>query len=53
MQLAKCPECKADIGGTSHRLTSGNIHAPEMDNSHHAAWSEAANLENYDPADIN
>ena len=52
MQLAKCPECKADIGGTSHQLTSGNVHAPEMDNSDHAAWSDAANLENYDPADI-
>ena len=52
MQLAKCPECKADIGGTSHRLTAGNAHAPEMDGSHHAAWSDATNLENYDPVDI-
>ena len=50
MQLAKCPECKAVIGGTSHRLTGGNEHAPEMDGSHHAAWSDAANLDNYDPA---
>jgi len=52
MQLAKCPECKADIGGKSHQLTTGNVHAPEMDNSHHAAWSDAANLANYNPADI-
>ena len=49
-QLAKCPECKAAIGGTSHRLTAGNVHAPEMDGSRHAAWSDAANLDNYDPA---
>ena len=52
MELAKCPECKADIGGTSHQLTSGNVHAREMDGSRHAAWSDAANLENYDPADV-
>jgi len=52
MQMAKCPECKADIGGTRHTLTAGNQHAPEMDNSHHPAWSDAANLQNYDPADI-
>ena len=52
MQLAKCPECKTDIGGTSHSLTAGNTHAPEMDGSCHAAWSDAANLRNYDPADI-
>ena len=52
MELAKCPECKADIGGTSHQLTSGNVHAGEMDGSRHAAWSDAANLQNYDPADV-
>ena len=52
MQKAKCPECKADIGGTSHQLAAGNVHAGEMDNSQHAAWSDAANLENYDLADV-
>jgi len=52
MQMAKCPECSATIGGTQHRLTAGNVHAPEMDNSRHAAWSDAANLQNYDPAEI-
>ena len=52
MQKAKCPECKAVIGGTSHQLAAGNVHAGEMDNSQHAAWSDAANLENYDLADI-
>jgi len=52
MQMAKCPECNADIGGTRHTLTAGNIHAPEMDNSRHAAWSDAANLGNYDLDEI-
>ncbi|XP_065913577.1 NFX1-type zinc finger-containing protein 1-like [Dysidea avara] len=52
MQMAKCPECNANIGGTQHQLTTGNQHAPEMDNSLHPAWSDAANLQNYDPADI-
>ena len=37
MQLAKCPECKADSGGTSHRLTGENVHAGGMDGSRHAA----------------
>jgi len=52
MEKAKCPECKADIGGAGHRLTDGNVHAPEMDNSTHAAWSDAANLGNYDLDEI-
>lgn len=46
---SKCPECGAVIGGQQHRLADGNEHAPEMDGSHHAAWSEGANLANYDP----
>ena len=45
---AKCPECKATIGGTHHRLRSDNTHAPEMDGSSHPAWSDAANMANYD-----
>ncbi|XP_065913793.1 NFX1-type zinc finger-containing protein 1-like [Dysidea avara] len=48
MQMAKCPECNVDIGGMRHTLTAGNVHAPEMDNSSHAAWSDAANMGNYD-----
>lgn len=31
MQNAKCPECKCNIGGESHRLTEGNQVATEMD----------------------
>lgn len=26
MQKAKCPECRADIGGQNHQLTQGNAH---------------------------
>lgn len=46
MQISKCNECGAPIGGTNHQLLYGS-HAREMDNSRHAAWSEAANLANY------
>ena len=49
MEETKCPECKETIGGTQHRLAQGNAHAGDFDGSHHAAWSEGANLENYDP----
>ena len=49
MEQGKCPECNAAIGGSSHRLTAGNVHAPEMDGSRYAAWSDAANLGNYGP----
>ena len=45
---AKCPECNATIGGTGHRLHADNAHAPEMDGSSHSAWSDAANMANYD-----
>jgi len=48
----KCPECDATIGGSNHTLASGNVHAGEMDDSRHAAWSDAANLQNFDPADL-
>ena len=48
-QESKCPECGAVIGGTGHTLAAGNVHAGEMDNTRHAAWSEGANLANFDP----
>ncbi|XP_033104281.1 NFX1-type zinc finger-containing protein 1-like [Anneissia japonica] len=47
-QESTCPECKEAIGGTQHRLTSGNEVASEMDGARYSAWSEQANLENYD-----
>ncbi|XP_061715975.1 NFX1-type zinc finger-containing protein 1-like [Cydia pomonella] len=43
MQLSKCPDCGAAIGGQRHTLTAGNQHAREMDGSQYAAWSEEAN----------
>ena len=52
MVESNCPECGARIGGTGHRLLSDNQHAGEMDDSRHAAWSEAANMRNYDPMEF-
>ena len=48
MEKAKCPECGSVIGGQHHQLDSDNAHAPEMDDSSYPAWSERANLENFD-----
>ena len=52
MQTSKCPECGSMIGGRSHQLLSSNRHAGEFDQSGHAAWSEAANLQNFALGDI-
>lgn len=48
-ETSKCPDCGVIIGGAQHTLASGNVHAPEMDGSSYAAWSEGANMANYDP----
>lgn len=48
MERSTCPECGAVIGGANHRLEDGNELAPEMDGANHAAWSEQANLQNYE-----
>ncbi|XP_051996715.1 NFX1-type zinc finger-containing protein 1-like [Xyrauchen texanus] len=48
MQQSKCPECKASIGGANHSLVHGNAVATEMDGAQHPAWSDAANLANFD-----
>ncbi|KAF5286003.1 hypothetical protein FQR65_LT13000 [Abscondita terminalis] len=49
MQIGKCADCGATIGGTNHALLSSNAHAPEVDGSRHPAYSEAANnLQNYE-----
>lgn len=48
MMESKCPECKTVIGGGNHRLADGNRHSSVMDGSRHAAWSEQANLANFD-----
>ena len=48
-QKSKCPECKSDIGGMSHRLADGNKLATEMDGASFAAYSEEANnMANFD-----
>lgn len=47
MEVSKCNECGAKIGGTNHQLLADNVHSGDMDGSRHAAWSEAANLQNY------
>lgn len=46
-QISRCNECGEQIGGQRHQLLPGQRHAPEMDNSLHPAWSEAANMANY------
>lgn len=48
MQVSKCNECGAPIGGQNHRLLQTNALATEMDGATHSAWSEAANMENYE-----
>mgnify|MGYP005983858961 CR=1 FL=1 len=48
MQEAVCPECKAKIGGRNHALTAGNRVATEMDGARFGAWSDAANMANYE-----
>lgn len=47
-QESKCPECGAAIGGMNHALRQGNVLAPEMDGAPYAAWSDQANMANYD-----
>ena len=47
MEESKCPECGAVIGGQHHRLADDNELAPEMDGAAHAAWSDQANMQNY------
>ncbi|XP_052747658.1 NFX1-type zinc finger-containing protein 1-like, partial [Galleria mellonella] len=43
MQIGKCNECGAQIGGQSHKLLSSNKHAGELDGSKFAAWSDQYN----------
>ena len=52
MEKAQCPECGANIGGTNHQLLEGNQLAQEMDGASYAAWSETANLANFDPNEL-
>ncbi|KAI4470915.1 dna2/nam7 helicase family [Holotrichia oblita] len=47
MQVSKCADCGVQIGGTNHALLSNNAHF-NIDGSRYAAWSEQANMGNYD-----
>ena len=47
MQVGKCPECDVKIGGTHHTLLADNVFAPEMDGAEYPAWSNQANIANY------
>ncbi|CAB3987453.1 NFX1-type zinc finger-containing 1-like [Paramuricea clavata] len=51
-QTSKCPVCQEVIGGTNHTLVESNQLASEMDGATHAAWSNRANLLNYDPEQL-
>jgi uncharacterized C2H2 Zn-finger protein len=51
-QTSKCPECQEVIGGTNHTLVESNQLAPEMDGATRAAWSNRADLLNYDPEEL-
>ena len=53
MQTSQCPECGAKIGGRNHQLLATNQHAGEFDNSGHAAWSEGANMLNFNLENLN
>ncbi|XP_064610398.1 NFX1-type zinc finger-containing protein 1-like [Liolophura sinensis] len=52
MEEATCPECKSKIGGTCHKLLRDNTLASEMDGAKFAAWSDQANMNNYDIDDL-
>jgi len=43
MQTSRCPDCKATVGGESHRPAEGNSHA-DIDGSSHPAWGNATGL---------
>lgn len=52
MEEGTCPECKSKIGGTCHKLLENNTLAAEMDGAKFAAWSDQANMDNYELDDI-
>ena len=52
MQESHCPECGSAIGGMNHRLRSDNRLASEMDGARYAAFSDMANIHNFDLRDF-
>ena len=53
MEESKCPECGSSIGGHNHQLRADNRLASEMDGARYAAFSDMANIHNFDPRDFN
>ena len=52
MEEARCPECGSAIGGHDHRLRDDNRLASDMDGARYAAYSDMANIHNFDPLDL-
>ena len=52
MEEGRCPECRSAIGGHNHRLRDDNQLAREMDGARFAAFSDLANIHNFDPRDF-
>lgn len=52
MEEAECPECSEKICGERHHLREDNTLASEMDGAKYSAWSEQANLQNYNINDM-
>ena len=52
MEESKCPECGSRIGGHDHRLRADNQLASEMDGARNTAFSDMANIHNFDPREF-
>ena len=52
MEESRCPECGSSIGGQNHQLRSDNRLASEMDGARYPAFSDLANINNFDPRDF-
>ena len=52
MEEARCPECGSTIGGHNHRLRDDNRLASDMDGARYAAFSDMANILNFDLRDL-
>ncbi|KAM7449156.1 NFX1-type zinc finger-containing protein 1 [Porites harrisoni] len=52
MEEGRCPECGSTIGGHNHRLRDDNRLASDMDGARYAAYSDMANIHNFDPNDF-
>ncbi|XP_068707528.1 NFX1-type zinc finger-containing protein 1-like [Montipora foliosa] len=52
MEEGRCPECGSSIGGQNHQLRADNQLASEMDGARYAAFSNLANINNFDLRDF-